>query len=347
MLKKFLLCLALVIACASSAFGEPHLWSCHYSIAGLDGGHSNYSDARFFYVALTVDDNNQKATSQHVNLEGNMTISGGKYSFNYDQVCQAVSGGSRQFKLSADMKINENLEYALFDNNNKQIFFVESADNGLNNVNVSWNFPNMPSLNGQGVIPNFRTTQEQLNSFVPYVEYIRSGSAITGLRWRVVNPSDTSSPAVQNFNMKIRILNVYKTGYRKFYNGTWENINAGETPEGTITFDESINESELWRIIVRLSTHDDAEIYDWGFFNFSEPQPDIWMNHVTNAQLVNGKANYSNAEFMGLLLDPFDDTRLAEAKYFTDKGRITIPGGGCNVGFGLAGITIFFLLKKR
>ena len=187
----------------------------------------------------------------------------------------------------------------------------------------------MSSLDGEGTIPNFRTTQQQLASFVPYVEYIRSGSNVTGLRWRIVNPSDVDTPVVQTEKMRFRVMNVDKAD-ENFYKGTWLDIEAGESPEGTLTFDTPIAESELWAIEARLITNEgDTEMtYSWVFYSPRDSQPDIWMNHVSNASLVNGKADYSNAEFIGLVFDPFDDYRLAEAKYFTDEGRITIPDGG-------------------
>ena len=48
---------------------------------------------------------------------------------------------------------------------------------------------------------------------------------------------------------------------------------------------------------------------------------------MSDASLVNGRSNYDNAEFGHLILVPRVD-RLVEAKYFTGKGSITIPGGG-------------------
>ncbi len=61
----------------SSACAEPSLWNVHESIAGLKNGHSDYSDARFLRMNIDVEDLETKARSEHLNLEGTMTISGG------------------------------------------------------------------------------------------------------------------------------------------------------------------------------------------------------------------------------------------------------------------------------
>ena len=208
---------------------------------------------------------------------------------------------------------------------------MQGADNGLNGVNVSWNFPDMSSLNGQGRIPAFRTTQEQLASFVPYVEYVYNGSNVTGLKWRVVKASDTATPVAQDFRMRFRVMNVYKESYVNFYSGSWIDIASGNVPEGTITFDAPIAASEIWGIRVRLYTHweeDSPERYEWRFFTASTSAPEIWMNHVSRASIVNGKSDYSDAQFLGLFMDYADYGTMAEAKYFTGDGRLNIPGGG-------------------
>ena len=88
MVKKLLLCFGLMLVMGVSACAEPHLWSCHYSLAGLTDGHSDYSEAKFFRLYLTVDDDNTVAKSQHLSLEGVMTLSGGNYSLIDDNVCR-------------------------------------------------------------------------------------------------------------------------------------------------------------------------------------------------------------------------------------------------------------------
>ena len=81
MVNKLLCCAVLVMVLASGAWAEPYLWSGHYSMAGLVGGHSDYSSARFHHLRLTVDDHSHRATQEYLNLKGTFTLSGGAYSF--------------------------------------------------------------------------------------------------------------------------------------------------------------------------------------------------------------------------------------------------------------------------
>ena len=134
--------------------------------------------------------------------------------------------------------------------------------------------------------------------------------------------------------MSFRVSSVYagkgyaNGWYKNVYTGTSSYIDAGESPEGTLTFNEPIAESELWCIAVRLSIYKaETENYEWRFYNLRNSQAKLWMNHASEAALSDGKADYSNAEFLGIALLP-ESYRLAEAKYFTDAGRITIPSGG-------------------
>ena len=117
MVKKLLLCLGLVLVLTVSACAEPHLWSCHYSLAGLTDGHSDYSEARFFRSYLTVDDDNIIAKSQHLSLKGVMTISGGSYSV-IDNKVSRKANNTEQFTLVADMDTGDTLVYVPVDSNN-------------------------------------------------------------------------------------------------------------------------------------------------------------------------------------------------------------------------------------
>ncbi len=105
----------------------------------------------------------------------------------------------------------------------------------------------MPSLNGKYTVPNYLTTREQLEKHVVlYFEFIRSGENVTGINWRIVKDSDTSTPVVLDYpvnflrfrvwnNEEERILNVRPNFY----------IEPGRTPEGTYMFDSPIKESDI------------------------------------------------------------------------------------------------------
>ena len=328
MVKKLLACMMMLLLMSSGAWAEPYMWAKHESLAGLTDGHSDYSQARFSQIYVTVSDNDVQFTEEISKLPGTFTISGGNYSFWNGQEMQKVSEAPHTFKLGSTYGI---WGYELYRDDGQRTRLCLEADNGLNGINANWSVPDMPSLSGQATFPNYRTTQEQLDSFVPYIEFIRSGSKVTGLNWRVVNPSDTSKPVSQDFNMEFQVDNASRKGWDEFYWSPWVQIPAGETPEGTLTFYEPIEESEIWLIEVNLNTFDeDAEkIHTWKFSRLDEPELSLWSTYESDAKLIDGKSDYSDATFYGLTLTvETDNSILAEAKHFTDAGRITISGGG-------------------
>ncbi len=332
MVKKVLACLLLVVLWSSCAFGEVTLSHIHRSITDFVNGKPDYTNARFlsFWVGATNYD--AQATQEDVNLTGSMTFSGGSYSF-----WNGRNGGmltnsetQRTFGLASVMSIGNELEYVPHTASGDNIIFCLSADNGLNGVNVSWNFPDMPSYNGQGTIPNYRTTQEQLESYVPYVEYISLGSQVTGLRWRVVSPDNTSEAVTLDFASSLRVISVQNASGNTLYSGQWEYVEADNPVSGEVTFDSPISEADISRIRVGFYywNNDSDNDYQWYFCKPSTPELSITENFMFNASIVNGKANYSNARFESLFFDISAGNVIAEARHFTAEGSVTIPGGG-------------------
>ena len=334
MVKKFSACLLLAVLWCSCACGEVTLYHAHRSLASLTDGHSDYSDARFLNFYVAASDWESSATQADVNLTGTMTFSGGNYSF-WDARNGGMltnSGTQRTFGLAGVswMHIGGSLEYAPMTERGDDINFCLGADGGLNGVNVSWN---LSSHSGQGTIPNYKTTQQQLASCVPYIEFIRSGTQVTGIRWRAVNPSDTSKPAPQNYDMSFCVQRIRDKSGNTIYDGndSWPYIEANTTPEGIITFDSPIEESEIDRADVYLNNNSDSSnwaTYLWYFCKPSTPEPYLYQSQYFTASLVNGKSDYSNARFDGLFFLIEADNVMAEARHFTAEGSVTIPGGG-------------------
>lgn len=266
MVKKVLACLLLVVLWCSCAWADMSFWSDHYSIAGLTDGHSDYSGARFWRLNIEITDTNTVPTADDVSITGTLTLSGGSYSYWSGTEMKKVSGTQQTFPLAfaPDGTAGSGfLDYVPVDDNGSFLRFMSEADGGLKGVSGSAVFPDKPSYNVSGTIPAFRTTQEQLASFVPYVEYIRSGTKVTGLTWRVINPSNTSVPVAQSFRMRFRVRAVYKSGYENAYDGSNIEIAANETPQGTVTFDTPVEESEIWGIRVRLRTYETGRSSDY------------------------------------------------------------------------------------
>ena len=114
-----------------------------------------------------------------------MNISRANYSFWNGSEMIDIAGTSRVFNLSADRSAG-NIEYIPMSDTNTQAAFLNEADGGMNGANVIWYLPMADEQDGIATIPDYRTTSEQLDYRVPYIEYIQSGESVSGLRWRIV-----------------------------------------------------------------------------------------------------------------------------------------------------------------
>ena len=334
--RKFLFALLFVFLFVSSAMATPYLWTAHYSVAYLKNGKTDYSDAKFSHIWLDVTDSETTATQTHVDLTGTFTLSGGNYSYVDKSLLQKVSGTSQNFNLVSDMSVGSNLVYALNNSDENYVRFIPDPEKNLAGVTATWKFPSMTSLNGQGTIPTLKTTEEQLNDCVPYVEFVTEGSKVTGLKWRMVKSSDVSQAVSEDVKIGFIISRVWKKGYDNIYSGKQVIFLAGNNIEGTDSFNTSVDSSDIWGIRVGVNIYDDGNTisnrsYRWDFITSSEPNLSLWSNHISTASLVDGKSDYSNAKFRSLTFNPRDTERYAESKYFVDSGRLNISGGGYTV----------------
>ena len=339
MVKKLLLCVVLVMAMVSSAFGEAELcYEGYCSIASLKNGKADYSNARFGCSYFFIGNTGLILTKDNIHTSGTITLSGGNYSFWDGTKIQKVSGTSKTFKLMilTGQELGEEAEFWPFTDIGGEFGLGIEAEDGMNGVTLSWNFPDMPSLNGTYTIPNYLTTQEQMNKHVVYFEFIRSGENVTGINWRIVKASDTSTPVVLDYPVNFNTFAVRNYDYKSiYYSKTSFDIEPGQIPEGTLSFDSPIKESDIWYVSTALKTYDEEveKGYYWEYCKSSEmPELYLWTRHASDASLVNGKSDYATAKFsdVGFYIDN-DRTFICEEQHLTDTGRITIPGGGYTI----------------
>ena len=336
MVKRLLLCVVVVIVMVSSAFGEAYLdYDGYSSFASLKDGKADYSDARFGYVGFSIGNTGLTLTKENMSLTGSITLSGGRYSFWNGNEMQKVSGTPQTFRLAipTGQEMGDEAEFYPFNDTGGELRLGLEAEGGMNGVTLTWNFPDMPSLNGTYTVPNYLTTQEQMNKHVVYFEFIRSGENVTGINWRVVKASDTSTPVVLDYPvnfLRIRIWNFDKERILNMKPDFY--IEPGQTPEGTLMFDEPIKESDIWRVYTKFYTYDEEveKCYGWYYYTSStQPKMYLWSHHVSNAALVNGKSSYNNAKFSDIFFDvETENAAVTDSRHFTNEGRITIPGGG-------------------
>ena len=279
-------------------------------------------------------------TEEIAKLSGSLTISGGRYSFWNGREMQKVSGTPMTFQFVEVTSTDGSLYFEVLDNNGNIVYFIPEDETGLNNVNVSCHFPAMPSFDGTVNLGTFRTTQEQLNEYAPYIEYIRDGSKVTGLKYRLVKTSDTDT-ALQAEDFTNVFFNVWGANWNwlRFTReenkpGSWYAFDPRDTVEGTVFFDESVEESDIWTAEIWFTTGDgiSSKTYHWYFFdNKLTPNVYLWRPHDSQASLINGKSDYRNAKFAEVDMYVEAENIIAEAKYFMGEGKITIPGGGYTI----------------
>lgn len=333
MVRKILAGLVLAVLWCSGALGATGVFSSHRSIVDFDGT-PDYSTARFLSMWVEIVGDTQAAQAD-VNLTGSITFSGGSYSFwDGKNGMRTISGTPHTFGLASNMSVGDYLDYLPMTASGDNVVFCLGADGGLNGVNVSWNFPDNTSYNGQGIVPHYRTTQEQLESYVPYVEYVWNGSQVTGLRWRVVAPDNTSEAVTLDFASSFIVASVQNAAGNTLYSGQWAYIEAGDIVSGEVTFDSPINEADISRIRVAFNrwNEDSENSYQWYFCKPSTPQTYLYETYDVDASLVNGKSDYSNANFACLFFAVEAENVIVEAHHFMTEGSVMIPGGGYALG---------------
>ena len=253
----------MAVALCAPAWAETYLWSRHHSSALLVDGKSNYEGAAFGIVNLYVDDDDRMPTPAYMSVTGSMTIVGGSYTFWNGTEDEAVSGTIKSFPLKAAMDATDDyLEYGPINGSGSFVRFYDAADTGLNGREVRWEFPAMPELDGKATVPNFRSTAQQLKTYVPYVELVRSGGNVTGVKFRVVHPSAPSKALSLSNGSDLRV-NFFDHDDNELWRSEWKTFAVGETVEGTYTLGTPIPESELCYVHVRFWDRD--FLYSWSF----------------------------------------------------------------------------------
>ena len=260
----------LAVCTALPAWAEPYLWSSHQSNASIMDGKTVYDAARFHRVYLSVEDDDTLAEQKHKDAAGTLKLLGGQYSFHDGTALVDVAGTPREFALAEDeIELGEKgISYMLSDSKGDEIGFQKAADHGLGGVKAEWTFPALPELNGTGIIPNFRTTQQQLDSYVPYVELIKSGANVTGVRWRVVNLGNPAQPRPLDVKSRVRVR-IWDRNDRRVYSKWQDSVPANGSPQGEITLESPLAESELYLIRIRLDEWKGNHVYryEWRFYS--------------------------------------------------------------------------------
>ena len=347
-MKKLFCAFILTLALSVSAFANPFLLTRHYSGAEIKDGAANYDNAKFLHFELQVASYDITATQAHVDATGTLTLSGGKYTYNNGE--SKIDGTNHDFNLKAEMDVgNDGIAYEIGER------LTGAANTGLNGVEAAWKFDSLSDLNGSATIPTFKSTKSQTE--VPYIKYNYDGDGkIASIYWSIVNPSDTNTALSLSYPSQIRIRlrdknkNWIETenfkGKKRLFSNEFD---ANSTPSGTITLDTALDPDTLEYFEIHLYNRTSSESamlrYVWRFFTYAEDlgepyeddpdyenneeteTPHLWSLHYSRADLVDGEANYGNAEFERVKITLTTDDTEATQEQVDATGTLTLSGG--------------------
>ena len=275
-MKKLSLSFLLLLAFVSVAMAEPSLWNNYISTAGVKDGHADYSNAKFYQLTLEVEDYDVRATRTYAALEGTMTISGGAYSIVDDDnnVLKTVSDQTQTFTLVLNNSVGD--DYVAYHPmlENKRVYFAPDSGTGMNGVKVTWKFPDMPSLDGERMLPNYKTPEKQLKTgLVPYFDTIVKKGNIEELDYGLVNAGAKkikfSAPSDKTSIRMYADFNNSSTNFRYKWIDYDENSKKSKNPHGYFRpkgFTASANDLKRVRIRVRKYESDgNPYVYQWNF----------------------------------------------------------------------------------
>ena len=274
-----------------------YLWKRHASDASLINGKSDYSGAKFSNVFFIVENSNTIDTeARHFTDTGRVTIPGGGYTLvdaDTGETLSTVTGdATMKLRFDSEGGIGDDyLEYWLIDDSGNLTAFAGGAETGLNGKTISWTFPGeLANLSGSGVIPNYKTTAQQLATAVPYVEVISKDGYITAVNYKIVTASDTSTAITPNHRTDFRIYFDRATG-KDVWANTYRSGWIRNTSSGTLTLDIPQPLSIVKRVRVRLRSYeesaDNPAVYQWNFYPAEAPA----TLEITTATLPNATLN--------------------------------------------------------
>ncbi|MBR0078961.1 MAG: hypothetical protein IJP69_01165, partial [Synergistaceae bacterium] len=327
----------------------------------------SYDNARFFCLTLEVDDDENELPEVDYKNPPKFALSGGNYSFWNSKNVQAVNNTSMSFDIARNDSLfwvsndlrqwgGDKPGYVPTNSEGDWIHFLNAADGGMSGVTVSWTFPEMYGLTGSSdTVPTMKTTNEQLADFVPYIEYVGTGVInqetginkgidglnITGIKWRLVKSSDVDSPITLSDDIHIEIRNAFGENQES---PSYENqkgytlVSSGNVISGEISLGDDYGFFPYCTIVRYYIGDNKDEIYQWRFVSQNGAFLDNFGAVLGGgkggtvswvAGLKDGKADYTYVTYGGTDVSSVATWPvICEGKHLTDKGKLTIKGGG-------------------
>lgn len=273
MRKAWVLAVACVLAMCTGlpAWANLKLIAYHWSGADLVDNKAVYDVPYFRELYLALEAWGTAPTDEQLQAKGTLTIQGGHYGFTKDGTSEEIVDGTpKTFPLLPYQEYmqpgKQYIGYFAADDNGKELKYTHGADEGLQGITLSWN---LLGEEYQGRFPSLRTTEQQVGEYVPYIELERSGSSITGAKWRFATLESLSIPLSLPFQTNIRV-EIIDTSNQEVFRTSWDRYPAGETLSGNVALPTPLDESEFSHIVLRFRDVDSdggySFPYRWAFF---------------------------------------------------------------------------------
>lgn len=300
--------LSFLIVPSAFAAVELELGGYHATVVPLVNNKPDYSKATFSRVKIELEKEDVNPPSGIETLTGTLIITGGDFRSGVSETDDGApnyilydtdnpnnkdhkSGDTFTLKGYAGSNRVQFEPYRNLSDTTPVRFAGTESNEGMSGYQLSWTFGDGSVVaNGSAKIPTLKSTKEQRANFVPYVELITSGNNVTGLTWRIVNPSDptkavSSAPGLRE---------VWIEGDRQGWEGEDYEINSGSNLSGTYRGTEPFSIDDLNEIQAGMVVDDVA--YSWRFIpNANTPNTNNNTNGNGNTNNnTNGNGNNTN-----------------------------------------------------
>jgi hypothetical protein len=282
--KTIVLVLVMAMTLAAPLFGgtaeaaAPHVFLRHTTTSYIVNGASDYKPAkgkmtppnfRFIYISVAPVVGSASGGILTLNPGGKMFVD--HYADDDEYAGEEPVSGATDFPI---VRHNENDYYCLVDDRDRHAEFYEDSETRLSRTVFSINLDGVVT---NGKFPNLHTTKNQIDGKnVPYVEFVRDGARVSGLKWRFVDPRNPGAAIKREKASdvaEVRRITVYpKRGGDDLYN---EAINVSidyDSPvEGEVAFPSPIGADEIRSVSVFFDFADNMgdnleTEYAWRFF---------------------------------------------------------------------------------
>lgn len=238
---------ALLLSHGTLFASDAKLWLAYRTDAEMSGGKTVYDKARFSWVYMGI-----KGLGK--GNDGTFTIKKGKYTFGTfadrwsKGASSNVNGTDKEFTLAFVKGIMGTTGFSPVNAQWKELIFWGAAETGLSEKTVSYK---LDAAQGEIALPKIRSTKAQLESYVPYIEYVLSGKDITGLIVRFVSIKDTQTPLTRGEAVDLAFLervNIFgKHPEWKFLKGVRIDkfFRTGDTLEASVKVDPPVDSRKV------------------------------------------------------------------------------------------------------